>query len=623
MRIAKGFNFWSVTITLIAWFVIVLAISFTHFYASMNEQTEEHASTSLHDVSTGIAKIMETKIEGQWATLAPVARYAGEEEDMLNSEILIRIMDDMKDTTSFSVIFVADEQGNSINNSGVNVDVSTRYYYKTSMQGYNHISQILQNSITGEDVFVFSSPVYGNSGIQGVLGAAIRVKDFQELLDPSIFDGMGYVYIISGSGDVLVEPILEDQPINEQNVMTFIDRAENESNVTVRRLKEDMRLRQKGYLTFVTGGNAHNIYYMPLGINDWYIFCGVPQSYFAQQSSELDGIAFLLSVGILIALAPLILFLWIGERLRKADLLKRNKELQWNEERFRIAASLSDNIIFEADLVNNTMLFPNGFKNRMGYEPMTQDFPYAIVEAGHIHPDDAEAFIEMHTNIPPFTEKLSGEFRIKREGEDYIWHRIEEKLLTNEKGQAIRSIGSVLNIDDEKKALALLEARTQIECASGLYNKQATEIFIKKFLEEEPRGTHAMIVFDIDEFKSVNDSLGHVHGDQVISDLSDVLRNQFRATDILGRIGGDEFMVFLKNIPNELFVAAKIAKIRNIITKMHQVGVSAGIAIYPQDGTTYLELYNHADIAMYSVKKNGKNGFEFYVDIAKNNEDES
>ena len=238
---------------------------------------------------------------------------------------------------------------------------------------------------------------------------------------------MGYVYIISGSGDVLVEPILEDQPINEQNVMTFIERAENESSVTVRRLKEDMRLRQKGYLTFVTGGNAHNIYYMPLGINDWYIFCGVPQSYFAQQSSELDGIAFLLSVGILIALAPLILFLWIGERLRKADLLKRNKELQWNEERFRIAASLSDNIIFEADLVNNTMLFPNGFKNRMGYEPMTQDFPYAIVEAGHIHPDDAEAFIEMHTNIPPFTEKLSGEFRIKREGEDYIWHRIEGK----------------------------------------------------------------------------------------------------------------------------------------------------------------------------------------------------
>ena len=126
-----------------------------------------------------------------------------------------------------------------------------------------------------------------------------------------------------------------------------------------------------------------------------------------------------------------------------------------------------------------------------------------------------------------------------------------------------------------------------------------------------------MIVLDIDEFKSVNDSLGHVHGDQVISDLSDILRNQFRATDILGRIGGDEFMIFLKNIPNELFVAAKIAKIRNVIRKTQGIGVSAGIAIYPKDGTTYLELYNRADMAMYSVKKNGKNGFEFYVDISR------
>ena len=616
MQIVNRFKFWSVRVALIVWFVIILAVSFLHFFVSMNDHIEDHSSTSLHDVSTNIAQILETKIEGQWATLAPVAKYAGEEKDMLNSSILIRIMDDMKDTTSFSVIFVADHLGNSINNSGVYVNVASRYYYKNSMQGYNNITQILQSSTTGEDVFVFSSPVYNNSGIQGVLGATIRVEDFQELLDPSILDGMGYAYIISGNGDVLVEPKVDHHPINEQNVMSFIGREEVESSVTVGKLKEDMRLRQQGNLTFVSSEGVQNMYYMPLGINDWYILCGVPQSHFEKAASELDTMAYLLSFGILIALAPVSLVIWMGERFRKASLLKRNKELRWSEERFRIAASLSSNIIFEANLVNNTMVYPNGFKNHTGYEPVTQGFPHSIVEAGHIHPDDAAAFILMHTDIPPFTEKLSGEFRI-REGDNYIWHRIEEKLLSDEKGVAIRSIGSVQNIDDEKKAMELLEAKTQIECGSGLYNKHATELFIKKFLEEESQGIHAMIVLDIDEFKSVNDSLGHVHGDQVISELSDVLRNQFRATDILGRIGGDEFMIFLKNIPNELFVAAKIAKIRNVIRKTQGIGVSAGIAIYPKDGTTYLELYNRADMAMYSVKKNGKNGFEFYVDISK------
>ncbi len=622
MKIGNRFNFWSVTATLIAWFVVVLAISFSHFFASMDDHIEAHASTTLHDVSKGIVQILETKIEGQWATLAPVAEFAGEEEDMLNSKILIQIMDDMKDTSSFSVIFIADHKGNSINNAGVYVNVASRYYYKNSMQGYSSISQLLQSSTTGENVFVFSSPVYNNSGIQGVLGATIRIKDFQELVDLSIFDGMGYAYIISGKGDVLVEPIVDHHPVKEQNVMTFIDREEVKSSITSGKLREDMRLRQKGNLTFVGNEGMQSMYYMPLGINDWYILCGVPQSYLEKQSSDLNGTAYLLTIGILIALAPLIGAILIGQKIRKTDLLRRNKELQWNEERFRIAASLSNSIIFEADLINCTMIYPNGFKIHMGYEPVMDGFPHSLAEAGHIHPDDAEKFILMHSDIPLFTGKLSGEFRLRGEGGEYKWYRIEEKLLFNEKGEAIRSIGSVLSIDDEKKAIELLEAKTQTDSSSGLYNKHATELFVKKFLEEEPDGIHAVIVLDIDEFKSINDSLGHVYGDQVISDLADILRNQFRATDIIGRIGGDEFMVFLKNIPNELFVAAKLAKIRNGFINMHQISISAGIAIYPKDGATYLDLYDHADMAMYAVKKSGKNGFEFYVDIPKPDEGE-
>ena len=165
--------------------------------------------------------------------------------------------------------------------------------------------------------------------------------------------------------------------------------------------------------------------------------------------------------------------------------------------------------------------------------------------------------------------------------------------------------------------MALLEARSQIDSGSGLCNKNATELYIKRCLKEDPEGWHAMVVLDIDEFKSINDSKGHLYGDQVIADLADVLKSQFRASDILGRIGGDEFMVFIRDIPNELFVAVKIAKIRNTIMKMHQTGISAGIAIFPKDGKTYVELYKHADMAMYSVKKKGKSGFEFFVDMIK------
>jgi diguanylate cyclase (GGDEF)-like protein len=613
----KDLSFWSVAVGLIAWLTIVLVASFLSFFASIDQHISDHADTTLRDVSKGISQLLETKIEGQWATLAPVTKFAEGEEDLLQSEPLLQIMDSMKTTSRFSTVFIADETGQSLNSEGVYVDIADRYYYKKAMQGYNNISSVLKSRNTGEDVFVFASPVNGNSRVRGILGATIRVEDFQKLIAHSIFDGMGYAYIIAGNGDIIVKPVADHHPIQDGNIITFLARTDTESSITARQLTLDMRTRQRGNFTFVGNGDTLNAYYQPLDVNDWYVLCGVPLNYLNDQSSELFLVALKLCFGILIALTPVVLTFWRRERNRKKDLLMQNKELQWNEERFRIVTSLSNSIIFEANFEKNTIVYPNGFKSRMGYEPVTEGFPFSMVEAGYIHPDDAKVFIDMHTKIPPFTEKLSGEFRIMGRGNQFIWHRIEEVLFLDEQGKAIKSIGRAVDIDDEKKAIELLEARSQIDSGSGLYNKHATEVFIKQCLEEDRRGSHAMVVLDIDEFKTINDTKGHVYGDQAIADLANIMKSQFRATDILGRIGGDEFMIFLKDIPNELFVAAKIAKIRNTFMSMHEIGISAGIALYPKDGTTYLDLYKHADMAMYSVKKSGKNRFEFFVDIKK------
>jgi diguanylate cyclase (GGDEF)-like protein len=608
-------NFWSIAVGLIAWLGFILLASFLSFFASIDSHVSDHAVMTLRDVSKGISQLMETKIEGQWTTLAPVAKFAESEEDLLQSEPLRLIMGSMKTTSQFSTVFVANEEGIAVNNEGLELDISDRYYFKKAMQGYQNISSLLKSRVTEEEVFIFAHPIRDASGVRGALCAAIRVEDLQNLIDHSIFDGLGYVYIIAGNGDIVVRSVPDEHPIKDVNIITFLTREDTESSITAQQLTHDMITRQQGYFTFVGNGDLQNAYYEPLDVNDWYVLCGVPMKHIRAQSTELFWIALKLCLGILVALAPGVLAFWFRERNRKIDLIKRNKELKWNEERFRIVTSLSNSIIFEADFERNTIVYPNGFKSRMGYEPVTEGFPYSVVEAGHVHPDDAQAFIDLHTKIPPFTEKLVGEFRFLGKGNEYIWHRIEEVLLLDDNGKAIKSVGRALDIDDEKKAIQLLEARTQIDSGSGLYNKLAMEVYIRKFLEECRHGRHAMIVLDIDDFKKINDTKGHVYGDQVIADLAAILKNQFRATDILGRIGGDEFMIFIKDIPNELFVAAKVAKVRNLFMSQHEIGVSAGIAIFPKDGTNYLDLYKHADIAMYSVKRSGKNRYEFYSDI--------
>ena len=130
----------------------------------------------------------------------------------------------------------------------------------------------------------------------------------------------------------------------------------------------------------------------------------------------------------------------------------------------------------------------------------------------------------------------------------------------------------------------------------------------------------AVMFLDLDRFKNINDSLGHMIGDELLQQVSMRLKECIRAADTLARFGGDEFTLMLPRLHNARDDACKLAnKITNIlkqpfIIEGHELYVSAsiGIALYPQDGTSIDTLIKHADVAMYHVKGQGKNGYQFY-----------
>ncbi|RKZ57522.1 MAG: two-component system response regulator, partial [Gammaproteobacteria bacterium] len=130
----------------------------------------------------------------------------------------------------------------------------------------------------------------------------------------------------------------------------------------------------------------------------------------------------------------------------------------------------------------------------------------------------------------------------------------------------------------------------------------------------------AVMFLDLDRFKNINDSLGHMIGDELLQQVSSRLKNCIRQADTLARFGGDEFTLLLPKLQNGRDDASKLAeKITNTLKKPfnidgHElyVSVSIGIALYPQDGTQMDNLIKHADVAMYHVKGQGKNGYQFY-----------
>ena len=168
-----------------------------------------------------------------------------------------------------------------------------------------------------------------------------------------------------------------------------------------------------------------------------------------------------------------------------------------------------------------------------------------------------------------------------------------------------------------------LTALANTDVLTGLCNKQSTEKQAERWLselEKEEPVVQAFLIMDIDYFKNISDQYGHAVGDKVLQQVGSCIRKNFRTTDIMGRIGGDEFVVFMKNIGSMELAERKARELSEQIHKLHikeldgtEITTSIGLSCYPEHGTTWMELYQHADLALYETKRRGRNGYTVYI----------
>lgn len=202
---------------------------------------------------------------------------------------------------------------------------------------------------------------------------------------------------------------------------------------------------------------------------------------------------------------------------------------------------------------------------------------------------------------------------------NYYWFSVQGSTIFDIHGKPIETVGVMHEIDRQKRTEESLKIRAQQDPLTKLYNKAAVQARISEELADVPDGVHALMIIDIDDFKSVNDNLGHWLGDTVLTDISSSLKKLFRGSDIVGRIGGDEFIVFLKNIGTVAKAKEKAETICNVFRNTYvgektryKISGSVGIAMSPQHGKTYADLFKNADMALYTAKRKGKDGYRMY-----------
>lgn len=235
-----------------------------------------------------------------------------------------------------------------------------------------------------------------------------------------------------------------------------------------------------------------------------------------------------------------------------------------------------------------------------------------------LHPEDVHTYSDyLHAHLV-YEMPFEMEFRLRKHDGSYVWVIASGEALRNQDGQPIRVIGSVRNISERKQSEEIMRHMAYHDSLTGLSNRVRFSKLIADSIMQSPHQNFAVMVFDLDQFKKINDSYGHDIGDRVLKYVAIKTGNMVREKDHVARFGGDEFVLlypFTHSSESEEFASEIVSQLSlpMLLNGLHIVTTtSVGISIYPKDGSDSETLIKKADIAMFKAKQSGKNKYEVF-----------
>lgn len=300
--------------------------------------------------------------------------------------------------------------------------------------------------------------------------------------------------------------------------------------------------------------------------------------------------------------------------MEKLNPLRLNSDNEYKS-RLLVALKAARICIFEVDLENQLYTFFENaedifgvsdediLSNARAFSSLSPDEYQTAAVSFFSHPDDAEviaaAFDAIHRG-----QQTSYEARMRVKDSGYVWCKLDVVPILKD-GRPSRMIGVITDITETRKQKEKLEHKANLDGFTGLWNKKYSIASIRKVLEQEPGGHHALALLDVDGFKRFNDTYGHAEGDRLLLALSEKLSATFTEDSTVGRFGGDEFIVFIRNLRGQRDLdrlAREVGEMSSVEHDGHVITCSVGVSIYPKDGAGFEELFESADTALYEQK---------------------
>ena len=595
----------------------ILVGSFVWFSHHTDEMIESTTEFYLETNARSQAAAFNTKLSNQLEVLQTTAR-SWKRVDLSDSAAVTQMVTQLELFDGFQRIAVAGSNGELIDNAGKRLgNVSQTPYFKRALEGKTTISDTILHDQEMGDYLYIAVPIFQNEAPVGVMYGQFPISVLSNLIEAVGFQETSTSLLLSSDGTILARSATNELVTNR--IMNFYDLGSGwgiDGEMSVIDIKIDVLNGRTLTVPYQTGSRERLAILTPVGMNNWYYAIVISQDLIHRQSNTLSYN--LLFVEAMITTAFIFLFISLLNLMHHTALVEKTND------RFKMVNMQAQTVVFDYDY-QKQQLELNG--STQFIDPEAKE-TYTASElkrkANELLHESDRAIIAEFSGLPDSKEtSLIREMRVLCSDGNYYWYRFTGTVVRGSAGELMRLVGNFMNVEDEVSKQEQLKQKAEIDPLSGLLNKGAFKNYVTDLLSksDENKNVYAFYIIDLDNFKKVNDTLGHIVGDRVITEVAQKLRTVFSENDFVGRIGGDEFTAFLKLSGEgvtiwEKIVTSKANAACKLINEIYSDGkndvnitASIGVSIYPKDGKTFDELYKNADRVLYQSKNGGKNRY--------------
>jgi diguanylate cyclase (GGDEF)-like protein len=307
----------------------------------------------------------------------------------------------------------------------------------------------------------------------------------------------------------------------------------------------------------------------------------------------------------------------------ESNLLRITKELHLSEERWQLAVSCTQDGVWDIDLTTHKAFFSTRMWEILRMPVLHHDIDFnPVVWGGFIHTDDLSRWAEIVNSsgnkMTADRGKQYSEFRVMGGDGKYRWIGVHHMVILNNDGIPRRFVGTCEDIQEMREREDEIRRQATLDQLTNLPNRYLyNDRFLQKMvLAKRNSSSLVLLLWDLDGFKYVNDTYGHLAGDRLLVTVAGLMRSLLRESDTLARFGGDEFVMLLSSPADQEEEVAKLMASRvfnalgepiDIGSDKVIIGASCGVSFFPKHTDDGEILFNLADKALYKAKKTGKN----------------